>query len=104
MVDASGEPNKVITPDGTTVLVGAVEYFELEKSGNQYTTIFEGNNDNGKYTVQLGESCTTAIWRSATAPTSSIVLLPCGATRAARSASTPTPPSTPIPLVCPTRL
>ena len=55
VVDASGEPNKVITPDGTTVLVGAVEYFELEKSGNQYTTIFEGNNDNGKYTVQLGE-------------------------------------------------
>ena len=55
VVDASGEPNKVVTPDGTTVLVGAVEYFELEKSGNQYTTIFEGNNDNGKYTVQLGE-------------------------------------------------
>ncbi len=57
MVDVSGEPAKVITPDGTTVTLGAAEYYDLTKTGTKYTAISnqKDSDDSTKYYVQLGE-------------------------------------------------
>ena len=56
-VEVSGEPAKIVTPDGTTVYMGAAEYNVLYKGGDRYNTIQADNatTENGKNSAELGE-------------------------------------------------
>ena len=56
MVETDGQPNTVVTPDGTTVNIGSVKYIDVVRnSKTEWNAIDPDKDSDGKSIIQLGE-------------------------------------------------